>query len=153
MKTVEEALAAIPGRRNVLSQIDLELSHAIRFVEQALSELRIGIPVEITYGTDEGNFVLTFRKHDGRWQILRGVEGSDDSTHDAVLVGEPRHIRAEVFTVPTGSSVSLAPIERLFVSAAETLAEHTSDRSPQLDVARRLVAVLEKAGFVDHVAR
>ena len=147
MQTVEQALALIPGRRDVLNKIDNRLSHVIRYVERVLSELKPGVPSDVGFTTPEGAFVLEFRKYDGQWCIVFGTEGDDEGRHDTPLVSASRQMRAEVFTIPLDGHQT--PIERLIVAVADSLDEFAKERSPQLDNAMRLAAVLEAAGFPD----
>jgi len=147
VQTVDQALALIPGRRDLLNNIDDRLAHVIRFVERVLNELKPGVRSEVDYSTDDGQFVLSFCKTGSGWRIMHGLEGADDDTHDVPLVGASRQTRAEIFTV--AGDMQQAPIERLIVAVAESLDDIAKERSPQLEVATRLVRVLEKAGFSD----
>lgn len=142
MRTLEEALASIPVRRDTLNQMDDDLSDVIRHVERVLCDLHPGVQSEVTYETPGGRFVLSFDKCAGRWRILWGHD--EDDFVDTPLESTNRFTRAEVFVV--GASGQM-PIERLVVSVAESLAQATQERSSQLDAARRLSAALVAAGF------
>lgn len=147
MQTVEQALALIPGRRDVLNKIDDRLAHVIRYVERVLTELKPGVPSHVSYETQDGAYVLEFRKHNAQWVIMYGEEGDDEGRHDTPLVSASRQARAEAFTIPPDGHQ--APIERLIVAVADSLDEISKERSPQLEVAMRLAAALERAGFPD----
>ena len=145
MRTVEEALAAIPGRRDALDRVDQRLTHVIKYVERVLTELKIGVSADVRYTTTDGAFFLSFGKHGGRWTVLWSAEPDDAPV--TPLVSAPRHVRAEVFELR--DDYSLSPIERLIVETAESLMEIKDERSVALDTAMRLASVLEKAGFPD----
>jgi hypothetical protein len=145
MQTVEQALALIPGRRELLNNIDDRLAHVIRYVERVLVELKPGVPSEVSYETEDGAFVLSFHKHKGGWCIMHGIEADDD--HDTPLVSASRQARAEVFIVPKDGHQS--PLEQLIVAVAESLDDFAKERSPSLDRALHISAVLERAGFPD----
>jgi hypothetical protein len=139
MKSVVEALAAIPDRRDALNDIDDQLSGVIRCVETALNNLRVGVSSSVNYATTDGTFYLGYGKRDGQWRITVSFGLSDVSIHNA-----PRHVRAEIFS-REGSNLS--PIERLIVATAEQLATLKDDRSLQLSNALRLKEMLEASGF------
>lgn len=145
MMTVEQALALIPGRRDILDNTDDALSDEIRHVQDVLTTLKLGVPFSVSYETPDGAYVLEFRKHNGEWAIMYGTEGDDEGRHDTPLVKANRQARSEVFTVPPDGHLS--PLEQLFPAAAEALEEIGQERSPQLAVAMRLRAALERAGF------
>lgn len=145
MQTVEQALALIPGRRDVLNRIDDRLAHVIRYVERVLNELKPGFPSEVSYETADGSFVINFGKYKGGWCIMHGQEDNEDS--DQPLLTVSRGARAEVFTIPPDGHQT--PIEQLIVAVADSLDEFVKERSPQLENAMRLASVLEKAGFPD----
>jgi hypothetical protein len=140
--SVKEALVLIPSLRDALNATDDELAGVIREVEDVLGRLRIGVPVEISYETPDGRFFLGFNKWDGKWQIVYG-SGDDDETKDTVLVSAARHVRAEAF-VPEATT-GFSPIERLIIAIPDALVQFTQERSPALEGARRLVAVLKAA--------
>jgi hypothetical protein len=146
VQSVEQALALIPGRRDILNRIDDRLSHVIRYVERVLNELKPGFPAEVSYEVPDGKFVISFGKHKGGWSIMHGPEDGEDH-HDTPLLGASRQARSEVFIIPDG--LRQTPIEQLIVAVAESLDEFAKERSPQLENAMRLVAVLEAAGFPD----
>lgn len=144
MTSLEEALAAIPARRDKLNALDDQLSLVIRHIETTLHEgLKISTPCEITYETEDGRFVLGYGKWNGKWQLMWGSpDGS--VAKDTPLVSASRATRAEVFvTEPSGQS----PMERLLVEAAESLSYFADERAPQLVTARRLLQMLADAGF------
>ena len=131
----------------MLNKIDARLSHVIRFVERVLNELNPGVASEVSYETMDGAFVLSLERFKDRWSIMHGAEGDDTKENDVPLLSASRQVRAEVFTVPPDGHQ--APIERLIVAVADSLDEISKERSPQLEVAMRLVAALERAGFAD----
>lgn len=144
MPTLAEALASIPERRNALNTLDDRLAEVIAHVEHVLhTGLRITVPFDITYDTEDGRFILAYGKSNGRWQILWGNEADDDS-RDKALLSAPRQHRAAVF-VPDEAGQS--PMEHLLVEAAESLSHYTGERAPQLEVAERLAGILTRAGF------
>jgi len=145
VQSVEQALALIPGRRDILNRIDDRLAHVIRYAERVLNELKPGFPAEISYKVPDGKYVLSFGKHKGGWCIMHGAEDVED--HDTPLVGASRQARSEVFLIPEGEHQT--PIERLIVAVAESLDEFAKERSPQLENAMRLASVLEASGFPD----
>ncbi len=145
MQTVDQALALIPGRRDILNRIDDRLAHVIRYVERVLNELKPGFPAETSYETPDGKYVISFGKHKEGWRIMHGPEDVDDN--DTPLLSASRLARSEVFTRAEGEQQT--PIERLIVAVAESLDEFAKERSPPLDNAMKLAAVLEAAGFPD----
>ncbi len=143
MRTIAEALAAIPKLRDELNATDDQLSATIREIEELLTKLRIGVPVDVHYTTLDGAFLLSFCKWDMKWQLVWGTEAEDDPTKDIALVSAPRHVRAEVFS--PGDAGTYSPIEQLIVAIPDTLSNFVQERSPQLEVAKRVVAALKAA--------
>ena len=145
MTPLEEALAAIPARRNKLNALDDRLVQVIRHVETVLFErLKVLTPCEVTYDTEDGRFILGYGKSSARWQLLWGRAEDDDSGKDIPLMSAPRLARAEVFVVNASGQ---CPMERLLVEAAESLAYYADERAPQLETANRLLKTLADAGF------
>lgn len=142
MRTLAEALAAIPGRRDGLDHIDAVLSAALRHVQRVLQQLKPGVPTTIVYET-AGHALLSFRKWNGQWCLVHGTE-ENDAEKDQPLLSSSRLTRAEVFTV---AEDGVTPIERLIVGVVDALETCTLERTPQLEAARRLQAVLWAAGF------
>jgi hypothetical protein len=142
VRTVAEALALIPGRRDMLDRIDDQLSRVIRHVEQVLKELRPGVPTDVTYETPDGIYALTFGKLAAQWHILHGRD--EDDAQDYPLLSASRLTRAEVF-MPDAHGVT--PIDRLIIAVVDSLERHAQERSPQVEAANRLAQVLEAAGF------
>ena len=142
MHPVAKALEDIPFRRDQLNVVDSRLSVVIRHVEHVLSELKPGIPAEVKYATPDGNRWIQFQKMHNTWTIVSS-EDEDEYTPIALL-SAPRHVRAEVFV---RGDDNLAPIERLIIAVANSLVVIKGERSPSLDVAASLMAVLQEAGF------
>jgi hypothetical protein len=100
VQSVEQALALIPGRRDILNRIDDRLAHVIRYVERVLNELKPGFPAEISFEVPDGKYVLSFGKHKDGWRIMYGVEDTED--HDTPLLSASRQARSEAFIIPEG---------------------------------------------------
>lgn len=146
---VEEALAAIPGRRDALAQEDDRLRRAVRFVERALFELEPGVPTHLSYDTPQTEHEpsahwIGFEKIGKNWNLT--WTDKEDAETVTILLQTPRWVRAEVFT-PMTAFDGLAPIEMLIVKVAETLRDLKVARSPTLLVTDRLTKALLAAGF------
>jgi hypothetical protein len=143
--SLKEALEAIPARRDKLNALDDRLAKVIQHIETVLHEgLKISVPCDIKYVTEDGAFFLGYGKWKGKWGCIWGRE-DDDDTKDTPLLGAPRAVRAEVFMVEPDSGMS--PMERLLIEAAESLSYYADERAPQLETANRLLVTLAEAGF------
>ncbi len=146
---VEEALAAIPGRRDALAQEDNRLRRTVRFVERVLYELEPGVPTSLSYETPQTEHEpsahwIGFEKAGKSWALT--WTDKEDAETVTLLLQAPRWVRAEVFT-PMVAFDGLAPIEMLIVKVAENLRDVRVAQSPTLQVTERLLQALRAAGF------
>lgn len=137
MSAVAEALARLRQQRDALNGIDDELRDVIRMVEETFASLQPGVPVTISYDRDASR--LSYEKLDGHWTIVVGSATSPNATMTPLLRAS-RASRAAVFRPESGG---LSPLERLVVAAVESIEKATQERSPMLEVARRLAKTIK----------
>lgn len=138
MNSIADALASIPRDRQELDVADDLLRQVIHHVEHVLDALRPGMTTEFPVGA----WVLAHRPANRRWIITSAPMTEPDNA--TPLLSAPRHVRAAAFR-PLRNG--LAPIEHLVIKVADNLAEETRDRSPMIEVAKRLTALLTEAGY------
>lgn len=146
--TLEEAIAAIPAKRDALNIADDQISMMIQSITAGLMNLRVGISASITYSNADGAYVLTWRKKDREWGIVWGNEDNEDDSNDVFLLRAPRHVRLEVFE-RTGEH---SPIEQLIINILNVYVAEDGRRGAALSSASRLVSVFEQAGLLKGAA-
>jgi hypothetical protein len=140
---VDEALRSIPDVRAKVDAADDYLREVIRRVELVLGELR-PVSLYLPYKVDGKQRQIQLRcGRGGRWYV--GWQGDDDSS--IPLLSATRETRVEAFTAIAwpDHATALAPVEALVVAVNRELSTEAANRGPQMDVARRLEAMLEVA--------
>lgn len=141
-EAVQQALAEIPAKRDALDARDDEISEAIRTVEVALRNLKLGIamflPVTFIEGEWERDMMLGWSKVNGAWCL--SVSETDDDVVASLLSGS-RGLRA-FMTKPDDRGLS--PIERLIVTAPQAL-ERVLVEQRAVEPLRRLIDALKAA--------
>lgn len=140
---VEDALRSIPDMRAKVDAADDYLREIIRRVELVLGELR-PVPLHLPYKVDGKRRQIQLRcGRGGRWYV--SWQGDDDNA--IPLLSAPRETRVEAFTAIAwqGHAATLAPMEALVVAVNRELSSEADNRGPQMEVARRLEAMLEIA--------
>lgn len=139
---VEEALQGISKSRAEVDAADDYLRDVIRSVEATLSGLR-PVELDVPYVVEGVVRKIQLRQYRGGWHIAweRGEEGS------VALLSAPRAVRVEVFTETAWSDhvAMLAPMEVLVIAVSRELSMEANNRGPQINVARRLEAMVEAA--------
>ncbi len=141
--TVDEALRNIPGARAKVDAADDYLRLVIRRVEAVLGGLR-PVAIDVPYAVEGAPRRIQLRQsRDGSWHVAweRGEGGS------VALLSAPRAARVEAFTEIAWQdhAVALAPVEALVIAVNREMSSEAANRRPQMDVARRLEAMLEVA--------
>lgn len=140
---VDEALCSIPGMRAKVDAADDYLREVIRRVEFVLGELR-PVSLYLPYGVDGKRRQIQLRcGRGGRWYV--GWQGDDDNA--IPLLSATREVRVEAFTATAwpDHATPLAPMEALIVAVNRELSTEADSRGPQIDVARRIEAMIEVA--------
>lgn len=140
---VDEALRSLPDMRARVDAADDYLREVIRNVELVLGEFR-PVSLYLPYKTDGKRRQIQLRcGRGGRWYV--GWQGDDDNS--IPLLSATREIRVEAFTAiawPDHATL-LAPVEALIVAVNRELSMEVDSRGPQMDVARRIEAMIEVA--------
>lgn len=141
-EAVQRALTEIPAKRDALDARDDEISEAIRTVEVALRNLKLGIamflPVTFIEGDWERDLALGWSKVNGAWSLSISEVDDDVVT---TLLGGSRSLRA-FMTKPDDDGLS--PIERLIVTAPQAL-ERALVEQRATEPLRRLIDALKAA--------
>ncbi len=140
---VDEALRGIPGARAQVDAADDYLREVVRRVEMVLGKLR-PVAIDVPYVVEGIPRRIQLRQsRDGSWHVA----WERDQGGSVALLSAPRTVRVEVFTeiAWSGHAVGLAPVEALVIAVNRELSSEAANRGPQMDVARRLEAMLEVA--------
>lgn len=138
---VDEALRNIPDMRAKVDAADDYLREVIRRVELVLGGLR-PVSLYLPYRADGKPRQIQLRcGRGGRWYV--GWQGDDENS--IPLLSASREVRVEAFTaIPwPDHAVILAPMEALVIAVNRELSTEVDNRGPQMDVARRLEAMIE----------
>lgn len=144
-QVLAQTIARVSEQRDNLNEIDNELIRAIQLVENALSEIRPGVPVEVQYPARRGGDPLqwlSFQKHNGAWRMMHAF---GDAEKQSLLLGTSRATRADVFDMRRTSNV--APIIALIEEMPRAISEIAKDREDALRQARALCDGLTSLGF------
>lgn len=144
-QVLAQTIAHVREQRDCLNEIDDELIHAIQHVENALSEIRPGVPVEVQYPSRRGGEPiqwLSFQKHNGAWRMMHAF---GEAEKQSPLLGASRAIRADVFDARRTSNV--APVIALIEEMPRAICEIAKDRDAALRQARALCEALAALGF------
>lgn len=142
--SVDEALRNIPGARAKVDAADDYLRETIRRVETVLGALR-PVPLCLPYKVDGKRRQIQLRcGRGGHWHVY--WQGDDDNP--IPLLSTTREIRAETFTAIAwpDHAVLLAPVEALILAVNRELSTAADNRGAQIDVARRIEAMIEGLG-------
>lgn len=145
---VDEALRGIPGARARVDAADDYLREVIRRVEDVLGELR-PVAIDVPYVVESVSRRIQLRQsRGGSWYVA----WERDKGGSIPLLSAPRAVRVEAFTEIAWSdhAIALAPLEALVVAVNRELSFEAASRGPQMDVARRLEAMLEVVAGRDH---
>lgn len=140
---VDEALRSIPDMRAKVDAADDYLREVIRRVELVLGELR-PVSLYLPYKVDGRRRQIQLRcGRGGRWYM--GWQGDDDNS--IPLLSATREVRVEAFTAVSwpNHAALLAPVEALIVGVNRELSMEVDSRGPQMDVARRIEAMIDVA--------
>lgn len=140
---VDEALRDIPDSRRRVDAADDYLREVVRRVENVLGGLR-PTPIDVAYVIDGvGRRIQLRQSRDSSWHVAweRDGEGS------VALLSAPRMVRVEAFTEIAwlDHGAVLAPLEALVIAVSRELSSEAANRGSQLEVARRLEAMIEVA--------
>jgi hypothetical protein len=137
-------LQQIGERRQRLDALDVEISTTIRTVEEHLRE-HLNIRVSVRLPGEEDDHpdwceLLTFGKHDGRWQLLleAGPDGVEDQWSKTPLVSATRSKRADVFRA--------GHVRKLLAAAVKQLDSQIAEREIARQAQDALVAELAPVG-------
>lgn len=147
--SVDEALRGIPDARAQVDAADDYLREIIRRMEDVLGELR-PISLCLPYKIDGQRRQIQLRcGRGGRWYV--GWQEDDDNS--IPLLSAPRSVRVEAFTEIAwpGHETPLAPVEALVIAVSRELSSEAANRGSQMDVAKRLEAMLEVAAGRDYL--
>lgn len=151
MTRVDEALRSIPDMRARVDAADDYLRETIRRVESVLGQLR-PVALCLPYKADGKRRQIQLRCGRGsRWYV--GWQGDEDDS--IPLLSAPREVRVEAFTPIAWPDhvVTLAPLEALVIAVSRELSVAVASRGPQMDVARRLEAMIEATAAEQGVAK
>lgn len=140
---VDEALRSIPGARAKVDAADDYLREVIRRVEDVLGRLR-PVAIDVPYSVKGVSRRIQLRQsRDGDWHVA----WERDEGSSVPLLSAPRAVRVEAFTEIAwrDHATVLAPLEALVVAVNRELSFEAASRGPQMDVARRIEAMLEVA--------
>lgn len=140
---VDEAFRNIPDMRARVDAADDYLREVIQRVEFVLGELR-PVSLYLPYKADGKRRQIQLRcGRGGRWY----VGWQEDDENSIPLLSASREVRVEAFTSIAwpNHAVALAPIEALVIAVNRELSNEADNRGSQMDVARRLEAIIEVA--------
>lgn len=138
---VDEALRNIPEVRARVDAADDYLREVIRRLEDVLGALR-PIAIDVPYVIEGVPRRIQLRQfRGGSWHVA----WERDEGGSVPLLSAPRAVRVEAFTEIAWRDyvTALAPLEALVVVVNRELSSEAANRGPQMDVARRLEAMLE----------
>ncbi len=126
-ETLLEVILELDRRSSTLNELDTQISHRIRSLEEIL---RRHVSVRIDERMHGG--LLVFGEHDGKWCLHVYTEVDDRCT---ALLSTTREMRSKVFVE--------GHVERLLRGATQQLTDQTRRRELALQNAERLLYALE----------